>query len=76
MRFLPFLATVLNSCDLREVQEMRITRVQKLWFKIGELKVILDENPHVSIEKARNLVKEMEQLTIVMRKSEIHRKRT
>jgi hypothetical protein len=47
------------------------TRIEKLWDKIDELKAALGGNPHLDIEKARNLLKEVEQLVIAMRLREV-----
>jgi hypothetical protein len=47
------------------------TRVQKLWHKIDNLKVLLDSNPHVPIVECKALVQEIEQLIMAMRRREI-----
>lgn len=48
-----------------------MTDVQRLWNKVDELKVLLNENPSIPIEQCRKLVAEIEKIVQQLRKREI-----
>lgn len=53
---------------------MGLSEMQRIWTKIYELRIVLNENPRMPIDKARALAQDIEKLAMKMRLREIKEK--
>jgi len=53
----------------------RKTTIERLWYRISKLKVLLDENPRVPVKECREIVTGMERDIKALRKRELRRRR-
>jgi hypothetical protein len=53
---------------------MGLSRIQRLWKAIYELRIVLNENPVMPVDKARALAQDIEKLAMKMRLREIKEK--
>lgn len=51
----------------------RKTTVEKLWFQVGRLKILLQQNPHLPINECRSIVEDMERNIKQLRRRELRK---
>lgn len=53
----------------------RKTTAERLWYGIDKLKVLLEENPNISLEECRKIIEDMERDIKALRRRELRRQK-